>query len=113
MSVPESQSESASSPHHPTASTITRRLFGAGTALAAALVSTALPAAQAASVLDGQGLTRVLPLASEEDLSIPERQVLEYNKRTQRQNGAPPDFPLFVREGFDMTVLTPEGYQVN
>lgn len=41
------------------------------------------------------------------------RQVLEYNKRTQRQNGAPPDFPLFAREGYDMTVLTSDGYKVS
>lgn len=55
----------------------------------------------------------MLPLSAEEDLTIPQRQVLEYNKRTQRQNGAPPDFPLFIREGYDMTVLTPDGYQTS
>lgn len=33
----------------------------------------------------------------------PSQQILEYNLRTQRQNNAPPDFPAFVREGYDMT----------
>jgi FKBP-type peptidyl-prolyl cis-trans isomerase len=89
-----------------------RALFGA-VALGAAVSSSPLSAYAETNVIDGQGQTRVLPLSSEEDLSIPERQVLEYNKRTQRQNSAPPDFPLFVREGYDMTVLTPEGYQVS
>lgn len=51
-------------------------------------------------------------LEVEEDLTVSERQVLEYNRRTQKQNNAPPDFPLFVREGYDMTVLTSDGYQV-
>ena len=93
--------------------TLTRRaLFGAVALGAAVSSSPAYPAYAETSVLDGQGQTRVLPLSAEEDLSIPERQVLEYNKRTQRQNSAPPDFPLFVREGYDMTVLTPEGYEV-
>jgi FKBP-type peptidyl-prolyl cis-trans isomerase len=85
--------------------------FGAAVATIGTAIS--LPAYAETSVIDGQGQTRVLPLTAEEDLTIPERQVLEYNKRTQRQNSAPPDFPLFVREGFDMTVLTPEGYQVS
>jgi FKBP-type peptidyl-prolyl cis-trans isomerase len=97
----------------PAATALSRRsLFGAALALGVA-TSTSLPASAETSVIDGQGQTRILPLTAEEDLSIPERQVLEYNKRTQRQNSAPPDFPNFVREGFDMTVLTPEGYEVS
>ncbi|EFN57971.1 hypothetical protein CHLNCDRAFT_12126, partial [Chlorella variabilis] len=39
-----------------------------------------------------------------------QKQILEYNLRTQRQNNRPPDFPAFVREGYDMTVLG-DGYQ--
>ncbi len=35
--------------------------------------------------------------------ALPSPQILEYNLRTQRQNNAPPDFPAFVREGYDMT----------
>lgn len=96
-----------------TPAALTRRaLFGAVALGAAVSAAPTFPAYAETSVIDGQGQTRVLPLSAEEDLSIPERQVLEYNKRTQRQNSAPPDFPLFVREGYDMTVLTPEGYQV-
>ena len=70
--------------------------------------------AQAAgdTILDGQGAVRVVGMEVEEDLTVSERQVLEYNRRTQKQNNAPPDFPLFVREGYDMTVLTSDGYQV-
>jgi FKBP-type peptidyl-prolyl cis-trans isomerase len=109
-------SESSSNDHSsmsPAATALSRRsLFGAALALGVA-TSTSLPASAETSVIDGQGQTRILPLTAEEDLSIPERQVLEYNKRTQRQNSAPPDFPNFVREGFDMTVLTPEGYEVS
>jgi FKBP-type peptidyl-prolyl cis-trans isomerase len=82
---------------------------------AALLAASTLPPSQskAEGVVDGQGEVRVLPLEAEEDLSVPQRQVLEYNKRSQRQNGAPPDFPLFVREGFDMTILASDGYQVS
>ncbi len=75
-----------------------------------------LPATQLAhsepSVLDGQGETRLLPRSASEELTAPEQRLLEYNLRTQRQNNAPPDFPSFVREGFDMTVLA-DGYQVS
>lgn len=67
---------------------------------------------RAADVIDGQGDVKVLGLDAEEDLTVSQRQLLEYNKRAQRQNSAPPDFPLFIREGYDMTLLTSEGYQV-
>lgn len=40
-----------------------------------------------------------------------QKQVLEYNLRTQRQNSVPPDFPAFVRQGYDMTILA-DGYTV-
>ena len=81
-------------------------------AVGAALATLPSPS-RAENVLDGQGSTQVLPLSAEEELSVVQRQVLEYNRRTQRQNGAPPDFPLFIRDGFDMTVLTSDGYQVS
>jgi hypothetical protein len=42
----------------------------------------------------------------------PHPQVLTLNKRIQKQNNAPLDFPSFVREGFDIKVLG-EGYQVD
>lgn len=67
----------------------------------------------AESVIDGQGTTDLVPLSAEEDLTVPQRQILEYNKRSQRQNGAPPDFPLFVRDGYNMTILASDGYQIS
>lgn len=96
---------------HPAAAAAatSRRALLSATALIAAVAP--LPA-QADSVIDGQGRTAVLPLTAEEDLTIPQRQLLEYNRRSQRQNGAPPDFPLFIKEGYDMTVLISDGYQV-
>ncbi len=39
-------------------------------------------------------------------------QVLETNRRVQAQNNAPPDFPAFVRQGFDIKVLA-DGYSVD
>lgn len=91
--------------------TITSRRLFLSTAGVLASIPT-LPTRAAPSPIDGQGETRVLKLDAEEDLSVPERQVLEINRRTQRQNNAPPDFPSFIREGYDMTILTSEGYQV-
>ncbi len=35
--------------------------------------------------------------------------MLETNRRVQAQNNAPPDFPAFVRQGFDIKVLA-DGY---
>ena len=77
-----------------------------------AFASTPRPTNAAPNLIDGQGEVRVLPPTVEEDLTIPQRQILEYNKRTQRQNNAPPEFPSFIREGYDMIVLVPDGYQV-
>ncbi|KAI8530888.1 hypothetical protein RHMOL_Rhmol11G0095000 [Rhododendron molle] len=39
-----------------------------------------------------------------------ERRLLEQNKRIQRENNAPEDFPSFVREGFQVNVVTSENY---
>lgn len=68
--------------------------------------------AKAENIIDGQGATRVVPLSEEENLTDVERQILEFNRRTQRQNNVPKDFPNFIREGYDMTILAPEGFQV-
>ena len=38
--------------------------------------------------------------------------MLETNRRVQAQNNAPPDFPAFVRQGFDIKVLA-DGYGVD
>ncbi|KAL7238498.1 hypothetical protein ACSBR2_004568 [Camellia fascicularis] len=39
-----------------------------------------------------------------------EKRLLEQNKRVQRENNAPEDFPNFVREGFQVNVVTTENY---
>lgn len=42
--------------------------------------------------------------------SYDEKRLLEQNKRIQNANGAPPDFPNFIREGFNVKVVTPDKY---
>ncbi|KAK9273583.1 hypothetical protein L1049_018393 [Liquidambar formosana] len=39
-----------------------------------------------------------------------EKRLLEQNRRIQRENNAPEDFPSFVREGFQVNVVTTENY---
>ncbi|XP_021755250.1 peptidyl-prolyl cis-trans isomerase FKBP20-2, chloroplastic-like [Chenopodium quinoa] len=39
-----------------------------------------------------------------------ERRLLEQNKRIQRENNAPDDFPSFIREGFDVKVVASDNY---
>ncbi|XP_021892737.1 peptidyl-prolyl cis-trans isomerase FKBP20-2, chloroplastic isoform X2 [Carica papaya] len=39
-----------------------------------------------------------------------ERRLLEQNRRIQKENNAPDDFPNFVREGFEVKVVTSENY---
>ncbi|KAF5469980.1 hypothetical protein F2P56_010534 [Juglans regia] len=39
-----------------------------------------------------------------------EKRLLEQNKRVQKENNAPEDFPAFIREGFQVNVVTPENY---
>jgi len=39
-----------------------------------------------------------------------EKRLLEQNKRMQKLNNAPPDFPGFIREGFDVKVVTDDRY---
>jgi hypothetical protein len=64
---------------------------------------------------DSEGTVSLVDQAQAENLSGYQRQVLEYNQRIQRQNNAPPDFPSFIRDKFDITVVadgfsvTPEG----
>lgn len=104
-------------------STSRRGLLSGAAALAAAAVAAPaslllpFPAAAAggtpptdSSVLDGQGETFLLPTSAVQNFTAAQKQILEYNQRTQRQNNVPPDFPAFVREGYDMTVLG-DGYQ--
>ncbi|KAL3833070.1 hypothetical protein ACJIZ3_007806 [Penstemon smallii] len=39
-----------------------------------------------------------------------EKRLLEQNKRIQRENNVPDEFPNFVREGFEVKVVTPDNY---
>ena len=43
-------------------------------------------------------------------LSDADVRVLESNRRMHEINGAPVDFPSFVRDGYHVRVLTEEGY---
>lgn len=47
-------------------------------------------------------------LASE--LTLQEQQLLEFNQRIAKLNNAPDDYPSFVRNGYDVRVLTSPGY---
>ncbi|KAK8496446.1 hypothetical protein V6N12_066258 [Hibiscus sabdariffa] len=40
-----------------------------------------------------------------------EKRLLEQNKRRQKENNAPEDFPNFIREGFEVKVVTSEDYK--
>ena len=59
---------------------------------------------------DGEGRTLVLGLASVDQLDDQQLKVFEYNRRIQAQNKAPPGFPVFARDGFDMRVFC-DGYE--
>ncbi|KDP28827.1 hypothetical protein JCGZ_14598 [Jatropha curcas] len=39
-----------------------------------------------------------------------EKRLLEQNRRIQKENNAPEDFPSFIREGFEVKVVTTENY---
>ncbi|XP_010052984.3 peptidyl-prolyl cis-trans isomerase FKBP20-2, chloroplastic [Eucalyptus grandis] len=39
-----------------------------------------------------------------------ERRLLELNKRIQKENNAPEEFPSFIREGFEVKVVTSDNY---
>lgn len=78
-------------------------LAGAAAAAAGAALPPVRPAAAAENVIDGQGQTFLEPFSAVENFTAAQKQILEYNLRTQRQNNRPPDFPAFVREGYDMT----------
>lgn len=77
-----------------------RRQLLAGAAAAAAAAVAPLPArAEPTNVIDGQGQTFLVPQSAVAEFTAAQKQLLEYNLRTQRQNNAPLDFPAFVREG--------------
>ncbi|KAL8500408.1 hypothetical protein ACS0TY_020124 [Phlomoides rotata] len=62
--------------------------------------------------LAGSGVFSALPSFGKTKKQNPydERRLLEQNKRIQRENNVPDDFPNFVREGFAVKVVTPENY---
>lgn len=77
-----------------------RRQLLAGAVAAAAAAVAPLPArAEATNVIDGQGQTFLVPQSAVAEFTAAQKQLLEYNLRTQRQNNAPLDFPAFIREG--------------
>ncbi|KAA8520457.1 hypothetical protein F0562_014713 [Nyssa sinensis] len=62
--------------------------------------------------LVSSGLFPTLPSSAKTKSKNPydEKRLLEQNKRIQRENNAPEDFPSFVREGFEVKVVTSENY---
>jgi hypothetical protein len=88
-----------------------RALLAAAAALAAAAgAPERARAAAAPSALDGQGVQSLLLLSAEDELTFAQRAALEANRRTQRGNSAPPDFPAFARDGYNVAILASEGY---
>jgi FKBP-type peptidyl-prolyl cis-trans isomerase len=55
---------------------------------------------------DGTGDVSLLTTeAANAQLTPTDRQVLALNRRVQAQNRAPPEFPAFVRQGFDIKII--------
>jgi hypothetical protein len=77
-------------------------------AMAAAFVLK-VPSSDAA---DSEGNVMLVGTEELSKLSPYQAQVLEYNKRIQKQNYAPSGFPSFIRDKFDITVVA-EGYSTS
>ncbi|PIN20685.1 FKBP-type peptidyl-prolyl cis-trans isomerase [Handroanthus impetiginosus] len=62
--------------------------------------------------LVGSGISPALPSSAKTKKQNPydEKRLLEQNKRIQRENNAPDEFPNFVREGFAVKVVTSDKY---
>uniref|UniRef100_A0A5B7C6N1 peptidylprolyl isomerase n=1 Tax=Davidia involucrata TaxID=16924 RepID=A0A5B7C6N1_DAVIN len=62
--------------------------------------------------LVSSGLFPTLPSSAKTKNKSPydEKRLLEQNKRIQKENNAPEDFPSFVREGFEVKVVASENY---
>ncbi|XP_060210028.1 peptidyl-prolyl cis-trans isomerase FKBP20-2, chloroplastic isoform X1 [Lycium barbarum] len=58
------------------------------------------------------GISPALPAFGKTKSKNPydERRLLEQNKRIQRENNAPEEFPSFIREGFEVKVVTSDNY---
>ncbi|KZV45080.1 hypothetical protein F511_29401 [Dorcoceras hygrometricum] len=63
-------------------------------------------------LLAGLGIFPALPSCGKTKKQNPydERRLLEQNRRIQRENGVPDEFPNFVREGFTVRVVTSGDY---
>ncbi|KAL6965089.1 Phosphatidylglycerophosphatase and protein-tyrosine phosphatase 1, variant 2 [Sarracenia purpurea var. burkii] len=63
-------------------------------------------------LLVSSGLFPTLPSSGKTKTKNPydDKRLLEQNKRIQKENNAPEDFPNFVREGFQVNVVTSENY---
>lgn len=63
-------------------------------------------------ILVTSGISTALPSTGKTKSKNPydERRLLEQNKRIQRENSAPQDFPNFIREGFSVKVVTSDNY---
>ncbi|KAK2974775.1 hypothetical protein RJ640_000438 [Escallonia rubra] len=63
-------------------------------------------------LLCSSGLFPTLPSSGKTESKNPydEKRLLEQNKRIQRENNAPENFPSFVREGFDVEAVASENY---
>lgn len=64
------------------------------------------------NLIDGQGAIQLISVSETDALTQAQKKILEFNQRTQRQNNAPEDFPNFLRDGYDMTIVA-DGYQVS
>ncbi|KAH1108266.1 hypothetical protein J1N35_012034 [Gossypium stocksii] len=64
-------------------------------------------------LLVSSGLSPTLPSSGKTKSKNPydEKRLLEQNKRRQKENNAPEDFPNFIREGFEVKVVTSEDYR--
>lgn len=58
------------------------------------------------------GLLPALPSSGKTKSKNPydEKRLLEQNRRVQRENNVPEGFPSFIREGFQVNVVTPDNY---
>ena len=63
------------------------------------------PVLDDAAILEGGIVTLAPPGAT---LTLTELQILDNNRRVHAANGAPPDFPGFVRQGYNVTVVSSE-----
>ncbi|BDA41338.1 probable FK506-binding protein at C-terminar half [Coccomyxa sp. Obi] len=69
-----------------------------------ALLASRAHAADLKAVVDG-GVTVLVPTSAADNLGPAEKKALENNRRIQTQNNVPPDFPSFVRQGYDIKIL--------